>query len=143
MGSHSILSIINADGTGTRRRAIRSRVLMVAKLATSTKEVTVRMRDVSSYGSRVEGADLPPHGTAVALRRGTFEVFGEIVWVGDQAVGIQFDEPVAEDDLMTNLRGLGEVSAPAPYRRGGFGRELDPPRLSTGHGWLRTLPGRA
>lgn len=143
MGSHSILGIINSDGTGTRRRAIRSRVLMVATLATSTKEITVRMRDVSSYGSRVEGDDLPPRGTAVVLRRGTFEVFGEIVWSGERAVGIQFDEPVAEEELLTSLRGLGDAAEPAPYRRGGFGRELDPPRLSTGHGWLRSLPGRA
>ena len=75
VSSQSILGIINCDGTGTRRRAIRSRVLMVARLATPTREVGVRMRDVSSYGSRVEGDDLPPRGTSVVLKRGTFEVF--------------------------------------------------------------------
>lgn len=143
VGSHSILSIIGSDGEGTRRRAIRSRVLLAATLATSTKEVRVRMRDVSSYGARVEGDDLPPRGTAVVLRRGAFEMFGQIVWAGERAIGIAFDEQVEEEELLVRLRGLAEPEQPAPYRRGGFGRELDPPRLSTGDGWLRSLPGRA
>ncbi len=142
VGSQSILDIIGGDGEGTRRRGIRSRVLMVATLATSTREVNVRMRDVSSYGTRVEGADLPPRGTAVVLRRGAFEAFGQVVWAGENAVGIAFDEQLEEEELMARLRGIAQPEQTAPYRRGGFGRELDPPRLSTGDGWLRSLPGR-
>lgn len=143
MGGQSILTIIGSDGEGTRRRAIRSRVLMTATLATSTKEVSVRMRDVSSYGTRVEGPDLPARGTTVVLRRGRFEAFGQVVWAGDNAAGIAFDEQLEEEALMARLRGVAEPEELLPYRRGGFGHELDPPRLSTGEGWLRSLPGRA
>lgn len=143
MGSQSILSIIGSDGTGTRRAAIRSRVLLVATLATSTNEMRVRIRDVSPYGARLEGAGLPPRGTCVVLRRGTFEAFGEVVWSGPQAVGVKFDDLVEEQTFMAKLAGLAEPIEETPFRRTGFGRERDPPRLSTGDGWLRSLPGRA
>jgi hypothetical protein len=92
MGSQSVLAIIAEDGAGTRRRAIRSRVLMTATLATSTREMRVRIRDVSSYGARLEGDDLPPRGTIVVLIRGTFQAFGNVVWSGENVVGIAFDE---------------------------------------------------
>lgn len=144
MASHSILAMLANDGNGTRRGAIRNRVLMVATLTTPTKSTGVRIRDVSSTGARVEGTDLPSRGSTVVLTRGSFEAFGQIVWVGDGLVGIAFDEHLPDDALMASLRGLPEPAPePSPYRRGGFDRDPNPPRLSTGDGWLRAIPGRA
>lgn len=137
MASHSILKLIGEDGA-SRRGAIRSRVLMVAKLATSAREVDVRIRDVSATGARVEGADLPRPGSDVILKRGQFEGFGRIVWSVGKAAGIQFDEALDESEMMNQLRGLPASNAPDPdqFRRPGFGHRETHPALSNGRGWV-------
>ena len=140
MASHSILKLIGEDGA-SRRRSIRNRVLMVAKLATSARELDVRIRDVSVSGARIEGADLPREGSDVILKRGAFEGFARVVWSSGNVAGIQFDEALDEAEMMAQLRGLPSVAAPDPdqFRRPGFSHRDSHPALSNGRGWVSGL----
>jgi len=134
------LKLIGEDGAG-RRASIRSRVLMVAKLATPARDIDVRIRDISTGGARVEGADLPRPGSDVVLKRGGFEGFARIVWSHGNVAGIQFDEPIEEAELMLRLKGLRAPTTPDPdqYRRPGFSHGETHPALSNGRGWVNSL----
>ena len=139
VASHSILKLIGEDGSG-RRRSIRNRVLMVAKLATPSREIDVRLRDVSATGARVEGTDLPQPGETVVLKRGAFESFAQIVWVSGAVAGIAFEEAFDEAELISQLKGVPAVAAPNPeeFRRPGFKHGETHPALSNGRGWVRS-----
>jgi hypothetical protein len=135
MGSQRILSMFEEGEP--RRAALRKRVMLSARLSTSTAAFEIRIRDVSATGARIEGAELPAQGSAVLLKRGTFSVYGSLVWVSGAVAGIHFDEPLDADDLMESLKGL---PTPAPvaaelFRRPGLNRRSHP-RLSDGTGWL-------
>jgi hypothetical protein len=140
MASHSILKLIGESGE-SRRGAIRSRVLMVAKLATSARDIDVRIRDVSATGARIEGADLPRPGSDVILKRGGFQAFASVIWSDGNAAGIQFDEPFDERELMLKLKELPARAAPDPdqHRRPGFSHTDAHPALSNGRGWVSSL----
>ena len=138
MGSHEILTMM--DDGDPRRGSRRRRVLLSAKLSTTTGEFAVNIRDISATGARVEGGDLPRVDSAVVLKRGTFMGFGRLVWVAGGAGGIVFDEPLEEEELLDSLKGV-PAPAPAqePYRRPGLNRGRA--RVSDGSGWV-DLPGR-
>lgn len=138
MASQSILKLIGEDGA-SRRGAIRNRVLMVAKLATSSSEIDVRIRDVSVTGARLEGIGLPREGESVLLKRGAFETFAKIIWRSGGDAGIQFDEAFDETELMTRLKGLPTAATADPerFRRPGFNRDDEHLTISNGRGWVR------
>lgn len=141
MASSGILNMI--DGGEPRRGAVRRRVMLSARLQTSTSTHDVIIRDVSATGARIETDDLPEPGTTVMLKRGTFLAYGSLVWANGEAGGIQFDEPLDEDELMDALKGLPAPSQTVePYRRPGLDRGGHP-RFSDGRGWIdTTLPRR-
>jgi len=137
-------SILNLMGEGDPRRgARRRRVMLSAKLSTSSGEFDVRIRDVSATGARIEGVELPAADTIVVLKRGSFCMFGQLVWVNGERGGIAFDEPLDDAELMETIKGMPAAPAPAPtpYRRPGFTRQSHAP-LSDGRGWVDSLPRR-
>jgi hypothetical protein len=138
MGSHHILNIME-DGD-PRRSSRRRRVFLSARLATPAGEYPVQIRDISATGARVEGADLPRANSNVVLKRGAFTGFGRLVWVDGGVGGLEFDEPLEEDELLESLKGI-PAAAPAqqPYRRPGLNRGGHK-RLSDGRGWVDAPP---
>lgn len=140
MASHQILSLIDPDGH-PRRQSQRRRVMLLAKLVTSSTTYDVRIRDVSATGARIEGAVLPPQGGDVILKRGAFSAFGRLIWLNGSDGGVAFDEPLDEADLMETLKGMPERPATPlePYRRPGFDREHEGRRWSDGRGWIDRL----
>jgi hypothetical protein len=134
MGSSRILGMIE-DGE-PRRGKQRRRVMLTARLSSSSKSFDVRIRDVSATGARLEGRELPAIDTAVLLTRGSFSAYGKLVWVSGELGGMLFDEPLSEERMMDDLKGLA-VSAPAetPFRRVGLNRSQHP-RFSDGSGWV-------
>jgi hypothetical protein len=134
MGSHHILNIME-DGD-PRRSSRRRRVLLSARLETPAAEYPVHIRDISATGARVEGADLPRAHSVVVLKRGAFTGFGRMVWADGGSGGLEFDEPLDEDELLESLKGV-PAAAPTeqPYRRPGLDRGRHP-RLSDGRGWV-------
>jgi len=140
MASNFILSMI--DDGDPRRTARRRRVLLTATLSTATNDYQVRLRDISHRGARIEGEGLPPMGSVVVLRRGTFQVYGELVWVNGDSGGVAFDEPLDEAELMERIKGMPAPAAESePYRRPGFTRERRA-RWSDGSGWVDARPRR-
>lgn len=115
MGART-MAIVDAAATDARRGP-RFRVLLVARLLTTSGERTVKLRDISANGAMVEGDRLPAPGTDVMLRRGALELIATIVWTQDGRAGLEFDEPLTEAELwmQVNAPHLAEVeAAPAP-----------------------------
>jgi hypothetical protein len=78
---------------------------------------TVRLRDVSRWGSKVEGA--PPvlgAGSEAILKCDALDVFATVRWVRGELCGIKFDAPISDAALRaleaTSER-LGQRSAPS------------------------------
>ena len=90
MGARN-LAIVDAAAPDARREP-RFRVLLVARLFTTSGERNVKLRDISANGAMIEGDRLPAPGTDVLLRRGSLELIATIVWARDGCAGLEFDE---------------------------------------------------
>ena len=103
-----------AQGAPDARRGPRYRVLLVARLFTTTGERIVKLRDISATGAMVEGDRLPAPGTDIMLQRGSLELFATIVWAKEGRAGLEFDEPLTEAELwlQVNAPPVAEVDAP-------------------------------
>ena len=115
MGARN-MAIVEAAAPDARR-APRFRVLLVARLLTTSGERNVKLRDISATGAMVEGDRLPAPGTDILLRRGSLELIATIIWARDGKAGLEFDEPLTEAELwmQVNAPHLAEVeAAPAP-----------------------------
>ena len=69
-------------------------MFLVATLYCGRASNPVRVRNLSATGALVEGAALPPAGTAVILRRGALEAPGTAVWSEGGKAGLAFDGQV-------------------------------------------------
>lgn len=106
-----------ADGAPDARRGPRYRLLLVARLFTTTGERIVKLRDISAAGAMIEGDRIPAPGTDILLQRGSLELFATIVWTKDGQAGLVFDQPLTEAELwlQVNAPHLAEAEAePAP-----------------------------
>ena len=68
---------------------------MVAMLYFGQASTPVRVRNLSMTGALIEGADLPPAGTEIVLRRGNLEAAGAAIWSNSGRAGLSFYWPVA------------------------------------------------
>jgi len=87
LGSSRVAGLIREGGIG----ATRPRCL-TAQLRTALASFTVRIRDLSALGARIEAERLPSPGMIVCLQRGGAAVFGVMAWVEEGHGGILFDE---------------------------------------------------
>ena len=69
------------------------------------------MLDVSRTGARLEGDKLPEVGKDMILRCGGIDVFGTIAWAASGRCGLQFDEPIAVQQLQMLRRLYASVEA--------------------------------
>ena len=138
MASHSMLTLIADEGRICNRESERHRVLLSAKLITTTGESCVRVRDLSATGAKLEGDALPGAGKDVILKRGRLEVFGAIVWSNGSSAGIAFDEPLSEGELLAQSDPASVPPEPEVYKRPGFrSRPLTPEELALAESWAR------
>lgn len=84
------------DGRGRHR----SNVFVSAALYSDGGSAPAMIRNLSESGALVEGPVLPPPGTQVRLRRGSFEVTGVVVWQNSRRVGLKFDSSISVDDWL-------------------------------------------
>lgn len=123
MGSHAALRLVTDKPDSCQRQNARFRVLLTAKLVTTTDEHPVKVRDLSSTGARLEGGRLPAPGTDVILRRGSLEAFATVMWRDGQQCGLELDEPLSEREILEQIK-APKVQAPRPasteFRRPGF-----------------------
>lgn len=138
MGSSRILNLVFDNGKDCRRQWPRQLMILSARLSTVTNDYPVRIRDLSSGGARIEGAELPMVGTDVMLKRGEADVFGTIAWISGNQAGLEFEDALDDDMLDAFTTAPEMVPAAQPdTRRPGFGRKRgNHPRWSNGSGWI-------
>lgn len=96
-----------------RRTSVRVRVLLNARLVTTTDELPVKIRDISTGGVMLEGMRPLPKGRDVVLRRGETELFANVAWTDGNMCGLQFDDALSPAELQSFIhQPIG--SAPAP-----------------------------
>lgn len=101
-----------------RRRAERSKVMLVAGLERGKSEETLRIANLSPEGALVLGCP-GPRGTIVRIRRGNLELTARVAWTGQQKSGLSFDQPT---EVAAMLRPISTPrhSSPRPSRRPGL-----------------------
>ena len=107
---------MSAEG---KRSAKRARVLLAAKLETSSGEVGARLRDLSRKGALVECETVPEVGSEVVFVRAQSRVPARVAWAASGRIGLEFLTMIDEHDLLVQL---GKPSAPkaAAYSRPGL-----------------------
>ena len=85
------------------RRSNRSPVLLSAKLSMGGEELSVVLRNLSSEGALVEGAQLPVEGSATVFKRNELSVAGRVVWVERRLAGIAFDRKLEPGELLRQV----------------------------------------
>jgi hypothetical protein len=101
------------------RRSRRSPVLLSAHLEVFGAEVPVILRNLSSQGALIEGAQLPREGAATTFRRNELTVSGTIVWVEGRYAGVAFDRALNREELLRNVPKPRE-RVESRYRRPGL-----------------------
>lgn len=99
-------------------RAGRTRLFLSATIGFGAASATVRVRDLSASGARIEGDNLPIVGASASMNRGALVAGGTIIWREHSAAGIRFDQPLELERWMPGLMARdpeeGEHLAAAP-----------------------------
>ena len=117
MASQNLLALVEnrASSEGVELRdSPRLRVLINARVITTTHEQPVKLRDISAGGTLVESEHAFAAGKDVILRRGSSEVFARIVWANGNRCGLQFEEPMTEAELLGFIHQPRKGPAPIP-----------------------------
>ena len=76
------------------RRQPRTHQFVAATIYFDAGAAPARIRNMSPSGALIEGANMPDPCTAVTLKRGSLQAFGQIAWKVDQKAGIAFSTTV-------------------------------------------------
>ena len=100
------------------RQGPRFRVLLNAQLVTLADEQAVRVRDISTGGAMLEGQRPIAKAKDVLLRRGTIEIFGNILWTRGTECGLAFEEALSEAEMMAFVREPAKHASfvPEPFK---------------------------
>lgn len=94
---------MDQSGVTQNRRSGRSPVLLSAKIDVLGAEVSIILRNLSSEGALIEGAQLPVEGATTVFRRNDLAVSGRIVWVEGRYAGIAFDRHLEREELLRHV----------------------------------------
>ena len=123
------------------RDSPRLRVLINARIITTTHEQPVKLRDISAGGTLVESEHAFAAGKDVILRRGSSEVFARIVWANGNRCGLQFEEPMTEAELLGFIhqppKGPAPMPQPLPQRPSLAAEPLTPEQWEIIQAWGR------
>lgn len=102
-------------------RAPRAPVFLMATIESGGAVAKVKLRNISSGGALVEGADIPDEGVAVQFRRNGVSTGGTIAWRDGRFAGIRFDDAVETEQVLRTINRPRDVQPDAEaYRRPGF-----------------------
>ena len=82
-----------------RRTAPRAGASLVVVLSTTAGDHPAALVDISRTGARVKGQLLPTFGDEMNFRAEEVEVRGEIVWSIGDICAIEFDTPIAAEEV--------------------------------------------
>jgi hypothetical protein len=80
------------------------RVLLLATLITTTRELPVKLRSLSPTGATVEGFNLPAEGADVILQRGALDAFATVVQSEGRRCLLRFETALTDEDIRTQIR---------------------------------------
>jgi hypothetical protein len=86
-------------GGGGRRRAAREPAPLVAVLTTVTRANRATIIDISTKGVRLRGPYPPGCGEEIMVSIEALRVFGHVAWCRGDDFGVEFDDPLDEDDV--------------------------------------------
>ena len=90
------------------RAAVRSNVFLSAVLLSQRQTQPVRVRNISSVGALVDGADLPVGGDPVTLIRGPLRAEGQVAWRRENQCGLRFTAAIVLDDWVSRVEHAGQ-----------------------------------
>lgn len=96
-----------ANGGG-RREGSRELAPLIVVLTTVSASYTAQLVDLSATGARLRCSDLPTIGLDLFLNVGRIKTFCTVRWVRGGDCGVQFDEPLLQEDVIAVRR---EVAA--------------------------------
>ncbi len=100
-----------------KRKAKRARVLLAAKLQTSSGEIDARLRDLSRKGALVECQTVPPVGTELIFNRGSTSIPARVAWSGSDRVGLEFAYMIDEHEVLVQLKRTTSDQNQTRFRR--------------------------
>lgn len=81
-------------------RELRRRVIMPARLHSSSGWADACILNISSRGLMIHSARAGPQGSIVELRRGSHAIVARVVWRDGARVGLKTEERLAVEDLI-------------------------------------------
>lgn len=127
---------MDCSSPSQNRRSRRSNVLLAASIEASGAVIAVKLRNLSTEGALIEGAELPVEGSEVLFRRNYMALNGRVAWVDGKQAGIAFRTPIAQEDVLRNVPKPRE-RASLSFRRPGLApRELTPEERRLAESWM-------
>jgi hypothetical protein len=118
-----------------QRSSKRARVLLSAKLHTPAGVYDARLRDLSRHGALIESDAIVKSGKAVTFERGASRVPAVVAWVSGVRIGLQFDHPIDESELLIHIGRAKPVAAPISYGRSGIGHGMSAREQRMAQAW--------
>lgn len=100
-----------------KRSSRRARVLLAAKLRTPDGEIDCRLRDLSRMGALLECKPQPAVGSQVVFLRGKVAIPARVAWSASDRIGIEFEHPIDEQEMLVQLKHGPSADVPDFYRR--------------------------
>jgi hypothetical protein len=85
---------------GDFRRHGRHRIMLAATFFSVHGEANGVLLDVSQGGAMLSSSPPPPVGCRLLLERQNLELPGVVRWVEGNRFGIQFEQPLTDDEVM-------------------------------------------
>jgi hypothetical protein len=101
-----------------QRGAKRARVLLAAKLYTPAGTYDARLRDLSRSGALIESPAIVRSGMNVTFERGGSRIAATVAWVSGLRIGLAFEHPIDESELLIHIG----KSKPVPAAAAAYGR---------------------
>lgn len=101
MGAHDPQPLVDSG----RRGSARLRLRLPAELITLDGQGPAILENISATGARVSSQLVLKPGASCILRLGRLELFGDVAWCAQGRLGLMFEEPLAQGQLVA-LRNL-------------------------------------
>lgn len=118
-----------------QRSAKRARVLLAAKLHTSAGSYEARLRDISRSGALIESPAIVRAGLAVTFERGSSRVPATVAWASGIRIGLAFDHPIDESELLIHIGKAKPAAAAVSYGRSGIANGMSARERRMAQAW--------
>jgi hypothetical protein len=105
------MAVSECEQKADARRHGRYRIMLAANIYSIHGEIGGVLLDVSQGGAMLNASPPPPEGCRLLLERQNLEIPGIVRWVEGNRFGVQFDEPLSDDAILTLVAKSGHQNA--------------------------------